>query len=262
MLLLLGLISTFQYKIKLFDTEKYLRNNMEMGNIVVLDDSVLADTFITFWDDNKAIRKWLYPIKYDGKTLDYDFTKKMLCYSDLKKDDSQAFEIVPVDIYDRTFLLVKDGLCLTWKEDLKKFNLEICYANEKNQHYEFIAQNYDYTKLINIDKDLIVTQPVIMDIVEPKAEVVHVPNTIEKENHSLLQGIYRSLYDLTLCLGNTGVCSAEDSITAFQSAKSSSSSRSMSSSSSRSASSSASSRSSSARSGSAKSGSSSYGRKS
>lgn len=224
MMFFLRFIHAYNYKVKLAKTERYLKNDYEINNNLILDNATKADVYSIFWEEKDAIKKWFLPSDHIGKAIEYDKENNKLQYSDFLENAAQSFEFVPIEFYDRSFWILNNGQCLTWKEDVKKFLLEPCYDDEPNQLFEFVAQGFDYSTLINIDKDLITYNTVEQkEQNEEETQYNYKIKQLESEIESLLKGSYKILYDLNLCFGNSGVCLANSKITSDNFEKSSSS---------------------------------------
>lgn len=205
MFIFLSIFLASKYKIKLYHTEEYLTNDFDNRNMVILGDISKSDVFIFFWDNNTALKKFIYPIKYKGKTLTVDTKTSELSYDNLQGGDSQTFVIIPVDFYDRSFMIIKDGLCLTWIKKERRFSITVCNEGDESQIFGLVAQNFDYDHLNNIDRDLVKRT-------SKSSTSTILSNLVSKKNQNVLQGIYRSLYDISLCLGNNGICHPENDL--------------------------------------------------
>lgn len=194
---------------------------MEFVNMIFLDDVAMADIFMIFWKENDSIKKSIYPVKYSGKTLEFDIETSTFGYYDYKFGLDDFYELIPVDFFDRSFLIFKNGFCIAWDEKQKKFTYEDCNSQKLNQLFEFIAIDYDYSKLMNIDKDLIINNYISTDAKSAINFSTAETSIVVKENRNLLNEIYRNIYDLSLCFGNTGICNAKIDTSSFKFSKSS-----------------------------------------
>ncbi|EJW03510.1 hypothetical protein EDEG_02154 [Edhazardia aedis USNM 41457] len=205
MILILPYIFSYTYKIKLANTEKYMANEFEKKNTVNVSDFEDAETFTVQITHPNNVYKLLRPQSQPKYMLSYSRKTRELIYHTGSTETVETFEVVPLDVYDRTFWILTEGRCVTWHEEHKHFWDEACKDNDPRQVFEFIATDFDYSSLANTvgDLDVKVTEP--NEDLNELSRQIH----LQKENKSLLLSIYKALYDMTICFGNNGTCNAE-----------------------------------------------------
>ncbi|EJW02036.1 hypothetical protein EDEG_03512 [Edhazardia aedis USNM 41457] len=208
-------IQSVPIKIRLANSERYLRGSDGEENIVHLSDHSKSDNYNYIWDDTQNEYLYLRIENHLEKGLQYDMQKDSLVLAHAISGEPEQFRIIPVNIYNETYWIVSDRRCITYVEQLKKFVLSECFENDENQHFNIILQGEYNTELplLSSYKEIEVhSSPNFKnylkmahsndDITETKMSQDH----MENDARDLVQNVFKFLYDMSLCFNENEIC--------------------------------------------------------
>lgn len=211
MLFLITIANCSKFRVKLADEGKYFQKNESNEYVVVLGEYKDSEVYEIDYKEDKPNLKWLYPQSGYKKALGFEKNKKELTSVDASKNtDQQVFKLVPFDLSAGTYWIVYNDKCVTWKPKDQYHILEPCYDNSKEQLFVF-EHVKDDKKTQDAKNDIFYSakQHTRTKLLQKNTKAVALQNLIESNKSNLLSS-YKTLYDLTLCLGNNGVCVGND----------------------------------------------------
>ncbi|KAM0677772.1 hypothetical protein BDAP_001621 [Binucleata daphniae] len=211
MLFLLSVVKCYFFRIKLADEGKYLQKNTTEKDTVFLGEYRNSEVYEIDYNQNKPHLKWLNPQKSGDKALGYDKKSNEIRNVKMEKDRvDQLFQFIPIDLHKKTFWIVYKDKCVTYKVKDQNMILEPCYDAASEQLFQFEAiqdasdQKAALDDILNTMKDPGHTKLLKKDI------RIRVVESLINNNKSNLLSAYKGLYDLALCLGNKGFCTAAE----------------------------------------------------
>lgn len=216
MLFFFGTIITVPLKFKLTKTERYIVYNNDEG-LLRLSDFDNASFFDYLWDDKLDKYNEISLYNDEDKLFEYDFKNSKLILGPRNNGEYNKFELVSIDIFNRTFWIQLLNQCITWSESDNKFILSECDENQTEQLFEVYMEGVDMSNLHlldNYEEETIHSSPNL----DGKNDLP-VEHTLQEENYDALSqkhlekdgrvmiyNIYKYLYDMSSCFLDKNVC--------------------------------------------------------